>query len=68
MCCRDGEFDTPKIFGSHEKAYHFMKDQYNTVLGWNTAIEEMNHEISDKDAWIEYDDHQTYWGLAKITI
>ena len=68
MCCRDGEFDKPRIFGTHEKASDFMKKEYNIVLGWNPNIEEMNHEISDTGAWIENVDHQTYWGIVEITI
>ena len=68
MCCRDGEFDKPKVFNSYEQAYNEMKNEYKTVLGWNPDIEEMNHEISDYDAWVEVADHQTYWGIAEISI
>ena len=32
MCCRDGEFDKPRIFDTHEKAYDFMKQEYRTQL------------------------------------
>ena len=68
MCCRNGEFDEPKVYDTYEQAYEAMKNEYETVLSWYPDIEEPTHSNSDFEAWLEDADHQIYWGISVINI